>query len=377
MDICRFINSKDIAEHLRAVRYQANAFVAAYFVEQCANATLGEKLSACKEIAETIPDCPTAWNLNCKESKSTHGFLREYAALQQRMLDEFTNGKGFVYMIRSMRRAKYHENAPRSDENLWIKGEMFLFSTFARCIDHLRNEKTNNGDDFDRFTVAKTRVDFIEGHYDPRKNEIVLDQDFQPLKVSSGNLNERDVTLLQLPQSAFVEVPVPFKRGDIVIDHTALIPHPFVFDRLKFWNSTELVEHGASALSPEDSAMVDRRVALSDEKHGWDSSHMAACGYELGCHYSGGPLTSPYDLCYDVFGACDNYLNLELYRGPLEDELKILEATSRYLKGTIGIEDFLNQTQQIGLACHTKQLAQSYDNEYVPEIRHLYQGDKR
>lgn len=377
MDICRFINSKDIAEHLRTVGYRLNAFAAAYFVEQCANATLSEKLSAWKEIAETMPDCPTAWNLNCKKRESTHGFLREYAALQQRMLDEFTNGKGFVYMVRCMRRAKHQESTPRSDENPWIKGRPFLFSTFARCINHLRNEQTNSDNDFDRFIAAKTRVDFTEGRYDPRKNEIVLDQNFQPLKVSSGNLNERDVALLQLPQNAFMEVPVPFERGDVVIDHTALIPHPFVFDRLKFWDSAELVEHGASALSPEDSAMVDRRVALSDEKHGWDSSHMAACGYELGCHYSGGPLANPCDLCYDVFGACDSYLNLELYRGPLEGELEILEAVSRYLKGAIGIEEFLNQTQQIGLACHAKQLAQSYDSEYIPEIRHLYQGDER
>lgn len=60
MDICRFINSKDIAEHLRTVGYRFNAFVAAYFVEECANATLSEKLSVWKEIAETMPDCPTA-----------------------------------------------------------------------------------------------------------------------------------------------------------------------------------------------------------------------------------------------------------------------------------------------------------------------------
>lgn len=316
MDIYRFINSKDIAEHLRNVEYQVSAFAAAYFVEQCANATLGEKLSAWKDITETMPDCPTTWNLNHKKRESTHGFLREYAALQQRMLDEFANGKGFIYMVRSIRRAKYSESTPRSNENPWIEGEPFLFSTFARCIDHLRTEQTSSSDTFDRYIVAKTKVDFVERRYGPRNNEILLDQDFQPLKVSSGNLNDHDVDLLQLLQSAFLEVPAPFERGDIVIDYTALIPHPFVFDRLKFWDSAELVEHGASTLSPEESAMVDKRVALADEKHGWDSSHMIACGYELGRHYNGGPLVSPYDLCYDVFGACGNYLNLELYPRP-------------------------------------------------------------
>lgn len=187
-------------------------------------------------------------------------------------------------MVRSIRRAKYSESTPRSNENPWIEGEPFLFSTFARCIDHLRTEQTSSSDTFDRYIVAKTKVDFVERRYGPRNNEILLDQDFQPLKVSSGNLNDHDVDLLQLLQSAFLEVPAPFERGDIVIDYTALIPHPFVFDRLKFWDSAELIEHGASTLSPEESAMVDRRVALTDEKHGWDSSHMVACGYELGCH---------------------------------------------------------------------------------------------
>ena len=61
MDICRFINPKDIAEHLRTVRYRLNAFAAAYFVEQCANATLSEKLSTWKEIAETMSACPACW----------------------------------------------------------------------------------------------------------------------------------------------------------------------------------------------------------------------------------------------------------------------------------------------------------------------------
>lgn len=60
MNVCRFINSKDVAEHLRAAWYQFNAFETVYFVEQFADATLDEKISAWKEIAETMPNCPTA-----------------------------------------------------------------------------------------------------------------------------------------------------------------------------------------------------------------------------------------------------------------------------------------------------------------------------
>ena len=58
MDVCRFINSKDVAERFRAAGYQFNAFETVYFVEQLTDATLDEKISAWKEIAETMPDRP-------------------------------------------------------------------------------------------------------------------------------------------------------------------------------------------------------------------------------------------------------------------------------------------------------------------------------
>ena len=87
MDVCRFINSKDVAERFRAARYQFNAFETVYFVEQLTDATLDEKILAWKEIAETMPDRPTRWSPNYEKRRSTHSFLREYAALQQHMLD--------------------------------------------------------------------------------------------------------------------------------------------------------------------------------------------------------------------------------------------------------------------------------------------------
>ena len=101
---------------------------------------------------------------------------------------------------------------------------------------------------------------------------------------------------------------------------------------------------------------------------------MVACGYELGSHYDGGPLDDPCDICSDVFGAGDNYLDLERYDGPLEGELKILEAASRFMKGEIVVEIFLNSTYLTSLASQAKRLERSYDSEYVPEVRHLYQG---
>ena len=57
MDLFRFIDSKDIREHLRQIGYSFTAPEAAFLVWQCRNATLKEKFAAWREIIETMPDC--------------------------------------------------------------------------------------------------------------------------------------------------------------------------------------------------------------------------------------------------------------------------------------------------------------------------------
>ena len=57
MDLFRFIDSKDIREHLRQIGYSFIAPEAAFLVWQCRSATLKEKITAWREIIETMPDC--------------------------------------------------------------------------------------------------------------------------------------------------------------------------------------------------------------------------------------------------------------------------------------------------------------------------------
>ena len=43
MDITRFINSRDIREHLKKIGYQFTSLEAAWLIWQCKNITLAEK----------------------------------------------------------------------------------------------------------------------------------------------------------------------------------------------------------------------------------------------------------------------------------------------------------------------------------------------
>ena len=372
MDVYRFINSKDVADHLRAIGRGFDAYEAAYFVERCADATLDEKVSAWREIADTMPDCPTAWDHNHERRESTHGFLREYINLQRRMLDDFEKKGGFVYIVRKMRYSKWPEGIVRDGDDLWIEESPYPYSSLAKCIGHLRAEREDGGDEFDRYVVSRAKVDFAEEPYALYNNEIVLDGDFQPMEVSVGGLDEHDADLRWSLHDAFIEMPVPFMRGDIVIDRKAPSPHPFVFEGLKFWNSAELAEHGFAALPADRAAKHDERVARCDERHSWDDSHMVACGYELGSHYSGGPLEDPCDLCYDVFGACSNYLDLEYYLGPFEDELKMLQIASKHMKGELDVGLVAHLARLNALEAQAERLRRNYGSEYVDSIRSLF-----
>lgn len=373
LDIYRFMNSKDVAGYLRETDYELNAMEAAYLVEICDNATLDEKVEAWRWIIETMPDCAMAHCHDIEKCDSVHAFLLDYIDLQWRMLGMFEQGKGSVYFLRKARYGKWPEWLAGKGDDLWVDDYPRPFSTLAKCIDFLKSERVDY-DEFDRYVISKETVDAISEIDGFRQNEIVLDAAFRPMSVLVSCLDERDKDMSWHLRDSFLKIPVPFRYGDIVIDRTSLIPHPFVFDHLKFWNSTELASSGKQPLSPADAEKLDKRVARADEKGSWDVSHMAACGYELGEHYTGGPLSDPCDLCFDVFGACGNYLNLEWYTEPLEGNLRTLRITSEFMKGEIDVSCAINFARAVSLDHHATELKNAYDSEYY-KIGHLYGGE--
>lgn len=374
MDIYRFMNSKDIASYLQEINYEFNAMEAAYLIEQSREATIEEKIDAWQEVINIMPDCTMAWDHDVEKQESTHRFLREYIDLQRRMLDKFNESEGCVYFLRELRYVRWPDWLVQKNDSLWTENLPQPFSTLEACVSHLKAEHEDDEDKFDRYVIEKAKIDPIDDADGCRCNRIILDGLFRPLDVSIGGLNELDLDLGHQLWNMHLKLPIPFKRGDIVIDRTDRDPHPFVFDYLKFWNSAERAEHGCETFPDGEAEKLDRMVARSDERCGWDMSHMVACGYELGSHYNGGPLNDPCDLCFDVFGAGYNYLNLEYYKGPLEGNLKVLEITSQFMKGELSVEHVVNFSRLLALWEHADKLKQSYDIEYVSEVHHLYQG---
>ena len=97
VDIFRFFNSKDVADHLRKIGYEFSMPEAAFVVYRSRDATLDEKVATWLEIVETMPDCSMEGRLNMDPIPSFRAFLHDYIDLQRRSLTRFLESEGCMF----------------------------------------------------------------------------------------------------------------------------------------------------------------------------------------------------------------------------------------------------------------------------------------
>lgn len=83
MDIYRFINSADIARHLKDIRYSFSTLEAAWLIWQCKTATMAERHTAWRELIRTMPDSGVKPTIN--QEGSLHQMLRDYMSLEEKL----------------------------------------------------------------------------------------------------------------------------------------------------------------------------------------------------------------------------------------------------------------------------------------------------
>lgn len=362
MDIYSFFNSRDVADYLRSEKHEFTAAEAAYIVYRSETATLDEKLSAWQEIVDTMPDCPVCRSALDphfrRDYKSEHQFLREYIFIKKLMLRKFMDDEGGVYMLHELRFTP--ETAiryGRDEHSLWTEGVSDPYSSFDKCVDSLRHDD-EGAPEYDRYRIAKCEID---GGY--TAGCVTLDEQFRVLGVTCSHRDASDYEYVDAHLCCtFLELPIPFKRGDIVIDRTARDPRPFVFDCLKFWDSAALAEHG-HVLSAEQAEKADKHVANWRAKGSKDDSCMPAMGWSLAPGSMTG-LSDPCFLAYDPFGACHNYLDLEYYREQLKGELRLLEVASQWARGEIDLVFAVNSAALIAIETRAAKLRSEMEREY-------------
>ncbi len=344
MNYYRFLDSRDIRNHLENMEYPLSTPEAAYLVWQCRRVTLEEKFAAWEEIIETMPDSSFAgyrhFNFKSKQREpapvySLHDFLRQYIQRQKELLDVFTKEGDGTYALEKR-------------EGPWMGGEINdWFSSEGRygrygdvmedmemekgwgCFNRMRVQKITNCGSM-RTKTSMPNILTLDYDMDARPLRFVYRDDFRHRAQHPDELEK-------LFSKLEVHIPVPFRRGDILWDPSEEpgIPYEedstlFVLDYIPNWNEAE---QEANGFVPGEKFYQRKGEREKYESRFKDPPRdYGAYGVTV---VAGGQLHQ----AYDGF-AC--YLDLETYDGPLEGTFAALKPISEYIKGKLPEDLFLN-----------------------------------
>lgn len=309
MDIYRFINSRDIREHLKNINYCFSSIESSWIIWKSKYATLNEKHRAWREIIETMPDCEIEKRPNTIYCPSLHRFLEKLMKIDNRCIEAMKESESCAFF--SCRYLLSHENS--QSDRIAYRPEMF--SDFSTCLHFAIDECKHSWVDDDivdcRFCIRKSWVD-------ERKNCIIVETNHngEIVKIRDyGEMTDEEYDLVERSfDGMWFDFPNPFKRGDIIYN-------PGRFDSADFE-----CDYGLCVLEEE----IPLRRCIESWKISGDSSDMTVHGLFQNTEGM-------------VFSECTaNYMNFEQYHGELNGKNRILMAISNYLKGNISLDLLLN-----------------------------------
>ncbi len=311
-----YINSKDIAKHLKKIDYQFSTPEAAFLVFRSHKYTLDEKIKAWGRIIKEMPDCSMERRMNMEAIDSMHNFLKEYIKLQNEKLKYFYNSENSVYTYA----AKY-EGFDRDKQSR-------PFSDYEKCFSALKKDTESFGEDLIDIVIKKEPLDREEDNLCTTA-QLLLNKNLDIKTVEQIGLSNELFDIDSAFEGMWFRIPTPFKKGDIVIEptqssYTFEYNIPLVLAD-GIWGEDYINEFPKK--SEWRKGLIARLI-----KNG-DITDMTYNGYwlkENGFYYENG----------------HDYLSLEYYRNPLTDEFRFLKALSMYLKNECDL-DFLFDAKDI------------------------------
>ncbi|MCD8207972.1 MAG: hypothetical protein LUD72_08560, partial [Bacteroidales bacterium] len=320
LDIYGFFNSKDIAEHLKGLHYEFSLPEAAFIVYQSEHRTLEEKCAAWRELIDTMPDCSVEGDIDRMPIESFHQFLRDYMALQKKLLQTFCDAEGFLYTYEVYAAGRHANTMSRTEfgdqDAHWDAVEKYFANPKAAFADFKREkeEYMEEGVQGVRFIKKPLLQEADPDRSDEMYVEMTTDLEAIAIDVYGfGTLSKEETDLANQFDWMWFAFPTPFKRGDILTDGN----RPFILDHLLSWDADTFLQNGF----PEQSPMVkgvDERVKRLRESG--DTSDMDYDAVYLDMDKTGFPV-----IARETFWT---YLNLERYEGPLRGMYRMLKPIS-------------------------------------------------
>ncbi len=322
MDTYKYIRSKDIREYNQKIEHKFSALESAFLVWRNCDLTLEEKHEGWREIMHDMPDEQIKYH-----DRQSYDSL--FALLIQFINDDNTLVKEFYKKNnQSVYSCKYTDDIDSGD---WFTDFGRIYANF----DDMQHKLSKIIPSHDKCIVVYTKKYFSSPY---KKVELIVNNQQQIINVDGCEiLNNATVKKNKFFQSFWMDIPTPFKVGDIVCGSTAPLccgrhiacEEPFVLKSISNWDG-ETAEQRGEKLTSKDKFYKTKNVERLRESG--NIRDMAAFGYFShviwsdqidGEFYS----SSMYD-----------YVDLEYYRGNIKDGARILLPLSSYIKGEINEE---------------------------------------
>ncbi len=311
-EICRFVNSKDIRQHLLDINYNFTTVEASWLVCQCRNITLQGKVAAWEEIIATMPDQVVDTFHSKQPSKSIHTILRDYIKMKKIMLEMFRQKSPDAFYQYIVAYGDYDNNYDDSP----------VYSSLEKCLNQLKKElKDIDEDEIGHLSIRRSEIDgtfSITAHFSLTAEITDLELNF--------DYGVFDWHLMCFFDNLCFRFPTPFKKGDILYD-----PHNL---RQGFCGGP-IVMTGITPLNAEEN--VHSHI---------DSSDMNIWGY-----FQDDKTGTVYQ------EVTWNYMDYEYFpKEHLTGKKRILKALSNLLKGEIDLDLFIKAYHMIILEESKKDL---------------------
>lgn len=321
MDILKFVNSKDIREHLRKLNYQFASLEAAWLVWQSKYTTLQEKHEAWEEIIRTMPNCEIEIRRNVNSYSNLHAFLKKLMEIENSVLESIQQEEGMIYSYSVF------------DTTEW-EDDCGLYSDFKLCMKEAKNYIVAIAW-FGDVDLSHARIDVKQLRLNDRGSinhlcSVEYNGYGEVLRIaaygSRGSDEEYERVYNTFQEMTFT-FPIPFKKGDIV-SNCIFLREPFVFDDLEFEDNIE--------------SDLKRDGSMDVIVHGYFQNQ------------STGEI---------FYGTEYTYMDMEYYEGDLQREKRVLKSLSNYLKGNIRIDLFANAYKAIVNKEQVGNILAGYRNE--------------
>ena len=316
MNIYSFLNSRDIAEHCRSIGKVWTTFEMAVIIGR-SNIPLKDKHTAWRELITNYPDMPTPENIHVDASDSMHKKLTELIVYEERIFELFKTpepGAVYVYEVRCSRKGDTnksesgfteYEETLENIKDLWLREEVSKIEV-VRFFPYVPNNEKGN--------IVAT-LDYDGNLY----NLSVYNKDTP--RIVFHNTRDLNDTINEQLSSFFIDIPMPFKRGDLLIAN--------------YGNGNKSDVFVLDYLARNDQSIIDRH-----KKGKCDDMHMKGNGFFV---------DDDGILYWDHTGNDDCY---EYYRGKLEGKERLLHYVNLFIhedKKEIGLPELLTMQCRIML----------------------------